>query len=263
MIRIEKNSIKRLATGAISLLVALAVWLIVSLIVNSEFLFPSPALVFKEVGVYLVTPVFYAALFSTLIKILVSFFIALVAAVALAFLSAKVKTAEYALYPFVVIARAAPTVSVVFICLLWFSSRVSPMIVAFLVIFPVLYSSALTGIRGVDSKLVEMASAFKVKRADVIKKLYLPSLFSRLYSDSVSTLSLNVKLVIAAESWAYQVNNNLGTLITQVKTDLETAKLFAVTVLAILLSFALELLLRLIRAVIIKTIERSRLCRSL
>ena len=72
-----------------------------------------------------------------------------------------------------------------------------------------------------------MASAFKVKRADVIKKLYLPSLFSRLYSDSVSTLSLNVKLVIAAESWAYQVNNNLGTLITQVKTDLETAKLFA------------------------------------
>ena len=75
MIRIEKNFIKRLATGAISLLVALAVWLIVSLIVNSEFLFPSPALVFKEVGVYLVTPVFYAALFSTLIKILVSFFI--------------------------------------------------------------------------------------------------------------------------------------------------------------------------------------------
>jgi len=263
LIRISKNSIKRLVTGAISLLVALAIWLILSFLVNSEFLFPSPALVFKEVGVYLVTPSFYAALFSTLVKILISFIVALVAAVALAFLSAKVKVAEYALYPFIVIARAAPTVSVVFICLLWFSSRISPMIVAFLVIFPILYTSALTGIRGVDGKLVEMASAFKVKRADVIKKLYLPSLFSRLYSDSVSTLSLNVKLVIAAESWAYQVNNNLGTLITQVKSDLETAKLFAITVLAILLSFALELLLRLVRVVILKITERSRLCRSL
>ena len=263
MIRINKNSIKRLVAGAISLLVVLAIWLILSFVVNSEFLFPSPVLVFKEVGVYLVTPTFYGALFSTLAKILISFIVSIVVAVVLAFLSAKVKVVEYALYPFIVIARAAPTVSVVFICLLWFSSRISPMIVAFLVIFPVLYTSALTGVRGVDGKLVEMAFSFNVKRADIIKKLYLPSLFSRLYSDSVSTLSLNVKLVIAAESWAYQVNSNLGTLITQVKSDLETAKLFAVTVLAILLSFVLELLLRLIRTAIIKIVERSRLCRSL
>lgn len=252
---------KRVVQNVASIAALAVVWLVVSLIISDDFLFPTPRLILKEVGVYLVTPSFYAALFSTLVKVLISFLISLVAGVALAFLSYNVRWIRTVFYPLLVVMRAAPTMSVVFICLTWFSSRVSPVIVACLVIFPVLYSSALTGLEGVDGKLKEMSALYGVKKTDEVRYLYLPSLFERLYSDSVSTLSLNVKLVIAAEAWASQVNNNLGTLLTAAKGQLETAKLFAVTLLAVLLSFALELSLRGVKA-LVQAIRRKK-CRSL
>ena len=258
----KKETIKKLLQNLISIVVLVIVWLVASLIANSEFLFPSPLSVVKEVCNYLVTPLFYKSVFSTTIKVIVGFLISLVAGVGLAYLSFKSKAVKNLFYPLLVVMRAAPTMSIVFIALIYFSPRVSPVVVSCMVIFPVLYTSALTGLEETDEKLIEMSKFFKVKKSDTVKNLYLPSLFERLYSDSVSALSLNVKLIIAAESWASQVNDNLGTLLTAVKSELETAKLFALTLLAVLLSFALELLLRLVKKSILSS-RRKRQCRNL
>lgn len=258
----NKDTLKKTLQNLISVAVIVVVWLVASIIANSEFLFPSPVLVAAEIGNYLVSFVFYKSLLSTTVKVVIGFLISLILGVGLAYLSFRVQAVKNLFYPLLVVMRAAPTMSIVFIALIYFSPRVSPVVVSCMVIFPVLYTSSLTGLEQTDKKLIEMSKFFNAKKSDTIRYLYIPSLFERLYSDSVSALSLNVKLVIAAESWASQVNENLGTLLTAAKSELETAKLFALTVLAVVLSFALELVLRLVKKLVLKA-RRNRQCRSL
>ena len=71
-----------------------------------------------------------------------------------------------------------------------------------------------------------------------------------LFEGSASGISLNIKLVIAAEVQA-QTMSSLGNLMYNAKWMLETEKLFALTIAAVILSVACEWLIRLIgRAVI-------------
>ena len=230
----------------ITLFLLVGVWYIAAAAVGKEVILPTPHVVIKSTFELFADGGFYLALLSSLLKILISFMIALVFGVAFAVLSANFKIIEKLLYPLIIVQRATPTMSVIFLCLLWFGKNVSPVIVALLVIFPVLYSSVLTAIKSCDKRLIEMSSLYKVKKSTMVKKLYLPYVADTVYSDCVSVLSLTVKLIIAAEALSMS-NMTLGRLMQISNDNLETARLFAVTVVAVLLSVALESVLKLIR----------------
>ena len=230
----------------ITLFLLVGVWYIVAAAVGKEVILPMPHAVIASTFELFADGGFYLALLSSLLKILVSFIIALVFGVALAVLSANFTVFEKLLYPLIIVQRATPTMSVIFLCLLWFGKNVSPVIVALLVIFPVLYSSVLTAIKSCDKRLIEMSALYKVKKTTMVKKLYLPYVADTVYSDCVSVLSLTVKLIIAAEALSMS-NMTLGRMMQISNDNLETARLFAVTVVAILLSVALEFMLKGIR----------------
>ena len=136
---------------------------------------------------------------------------------------------------------------ILIICL---NSRLAPAVVAIIVIFPTMYSSFFAAIRGVDPKLVQMSKVYSVSPKDSLFKLYLPNMAEGLFEGSASGISLNIKLVIAAEVQA-QTMSSLGNLMYNAKWMLETEKLFALTIAAVILSVACEWLIRLIgRAVI-------------
>ena len=208
-----------------------------------------PHIVAEELFALLSSGEFYVTIFNSLWKILLSFFVALTLGALFAVLSATFSPFEKILYPVVVSVRAAPTMSVIFLCLIWFDSKISPMIVSLMVTFPILYTSCLSAIKSCDKRLLEMAKVYSVPKKTVIGRLYLPFVADKVYLDSVSTLSLNVKLIIAAEALA-STNLSLGLTMQVAKANLETARLFAVTVVAILLSVLLELLLKLIRSIV-------------
>lgn len=67
--------------------------------------------------------------------------------------------------------------------------------------------------------------------------------------NSASTFSLNIKLVIAAEALAI-TKNSIGKLMQYTKINLEVEKLFALTIIAIILSYISEALMRLLRKVL-------------
>ena len=230
----------------ITLILLVGVWYIVAIAVGKEVILPMPHAVIVSTFELFADGGFYLALSSSLLKILISFVIALVFGVALAVLSANFIVFERLLYPLIIVQRATPTMSVIFLCLLWFGKNISPVIVALLVIFPVLYSSVLTAIKSCDKRLIEMSALYKVRKATMVKKLYLPYVADTVYSDCVSVLSLTVKLIIAAEALSMS-NLTLGRLMQISNDNLETARLFAVTVVAVLLSVLLEFMLKGIR----------------
>ena len=148
--------------------------------------------------------------------------------------------------------------SLIFLCLIWFSSQISPAIVSFAVLFPMLYTTFLSSLNGVDNKILDMSKVYNVPRSRVILKAFLPHVFYGVFLDLAAALSFNVKLIIAAEAWA-QTRPSIGVAMYKANVNLLTARLFALTVVAIALGFLLEGLMKLIRLFL----RRTKLCRAL
>ncbi len=233
----------------ITIFILIAVWYLVAVIVNAEIIIPMPHIVIVEMGRLLTQGKFYISLLSSLWKIILSFLIAGILGVTLAMLSSAFKPIEHLFYPLIVVVRVTPTMSVIFLCLIWFNSKISPIIVSLAVIFPMFYSSCLNAIKGIDTKLIEMSKLFKVSKSTMIKKLYFPSVASKVYDDSISIISLNVKLIIAAEALA-MTNLTLGQIMQVSKANLGTATLFSITIVAILVSVLLETLLKALKKLV-------------
>ena len=75
----------------------------------------------------------------------------------LAALAAKSKRAEELLAPAVLTIKAVPVASFIILVLIWISSRNLSVCISFLMVFPVIYTNTLNGIRRTDRELLEMA----------------------------------------------------------------------------------------------------------
>ena len=226
------------------------IWAIAAAAMGVSMILPTPAEAVREFFAYLGSSSFWRAVGNTAWRAAYSFVISFVLALAFAILSHFFKTAERLIRPFVAIIRAIPTMAVILILIICLNSRLAPAVVAIIVIFPTMYSSFFAAIRGVDPKLVQMSKVYSVSPKDSLFKLYLPNMAEGLFEGSASGISLNIKLVIAAEVQA-QTMSSMGNLMYNAKWMLETEKLFALTIAAVILSVACEWLIRLIgRAVI-------------
>lgn len=229
----------------LTVIVLVVAWWGFAAIKDYSLLYPKLSEIFSAMIKILGTKTFYSSLLGSLSRVVLSFFIALFLAIALAILSFVSKSVERLLYPVILLIKATPTMCVIFLCILWFKQSVTPMVVASAVIFPTMYGSVLGAIKSCDKDLLEMSKVYKVPTKIKIMRLYIPFVSERVYADATSIISLNVKLIIAAETMA-QTRKSLGVLMQMSYAVFETASLFAYTLAAIILSFLLETLLKLI-----------------
>ena len=141
--------------------------------------------------------------------------------------------------PIVLLIRIMPTMSIILLALIWFNSFQSTILVAFCVIFPMLYTSFCDAIHGVDEDLIEMSKVYKVNKYNQIFKMYLPQTLPMALTGIKSSIGLNLKLVIAAEVLA-QTANSIGVNMQLANIYLNTATLLAWTVVAIILGGVFE-----------------------
>ena len=216
-----------------------AAWAIAAYAVDLPIVLPSVGDTFKGLGQLLGTAEFYVALGGTLLRTLIGFVTALVMALALAVPAAFFKPLEKLLSPLVVIARAIPTMSVILLCLLWVSNRILPVVVSVFIVFPVLYTTVLSAIKGVDEGLKQMSAVYKVPRTRIAGRLYLPQIMPALLTGVQTTLGLMVKLVIAGEVMS-NTARSIGGSMNLAQQYLETDMVLAYTLAAVVLSALLE-----------------------
>ncbi len=226
-----------------SLAIIVALWAITAAYTGNDLLVPSIGSTMDGLGDLLGKSGTYIDIAATLLRALrgfaLSFAVALLLSVAAAFVSLLAKL----LAPVIAVMRSTPTMSVILLCLLWMNNdtQAAPVFVTVLIIFPLLYSAFYTAIAGVDKKLVEMAKVYGVPFFTRITKLYVPSVLPAAFSAVRSTLSLTVKLTIAAEVLA-QTKNSMGVNMQLANLYLDTPVLIAWTLIAIVLGALLEIL---------------------
>lgn len=230
----------------ISLFFSIILWQVLSLWLNKPIILPTPnntaiALIeiFKD-------PMFISIVCSTLYRVVFCFSTTLILAVLLGMLSGFYKSIYSLLNPVVLIFKSVPTMAVILLAIIWLKSENAPILVGFLVTFPLLYQNIVQGIRNVDKNLIEMSKIYKINKFKIIKEIYFPSIKSFLMAGISSALGLNVKIIIAAEVLS-QPQISIGTSFQIEKANLNTAGVFAWSVVAVIIAGLLDIIIKLLQ----------------
>ena len=238
-----KNLIYTVAAAA----VFLAFWKLASVVVAKEILVPSPETTICSLAELVRQGYFWEAVSRTLQRTLAGFGLALAAALVTGTAAGFIKPLNIFFRPFNVIIKAMPTMSVILLAIIWLNSERAPLLVGFLVIFPILYGNVIEGINNIDEKLLEMAKMFRIRRRRVLTGLYLPSIGSYLFAASTTALGLNLKVMISAEVLS-QPKFAIGTELQMEKAFLNTANVFAWTIAVIILVALFDFILKILRS---------------
>ena len=231
--------------GAVVL--ALSVWQAVSWAVGSALLLPGPVTVLGRLCALAVTAAFRRAVAFSFCRIAGGFALALVLAFVLALAAGRWPVVEVLLRPYVLAIKAVPVASFIILALIWMRTSALPLFISFLMVFPILYTNVLAGLRSADGQLLEMARAFRVPWRRQLHSILLPAVEPFLLAGCAVALGMSWKAGVAAEVIGV-VAGSLGERLYDAKIYLQTADLLAWTVVIVALSALFErLVLALLR----------------
>lgn len=242
-----KNLIFPLAAFAL----ILAVWAIAAHAADLPLVLPTPKETFVSFWALLGNGSYWQAVGLSVFRALRSFLYAVAAGAVLAAVAAFSETVEKLLDPVVSVLRSVPTMSIILIAILWLGSKTAPILIAFLITFPLLYQGFLDSLKSVDRGILEMADVYRVSRKDKIFRIYLPAVSEGALSVMKSTVSLSLKIIIASEVMA-QTRQSIGLYMQRAMVTFETAELIAWTVVAVVFSYLLEIVVGIIKKAVVR-----------
>jgi len=230
-----------LRTAAVSSVGLALSWALAATLIGAPFILPGPAAVLADMGTLFAQPAFYRQLTATCSRGFMAFTISAFLSLVLGCASGMSDRASWAIKPWLSVIKSTPVVSIVLIALLWFGSSIVPIFVSILMTLPVMTESLAKGIRQTDPKLLEMARIYRFRKRDALIKIRLGAAFPFFLAGSGSALGLTWKVVVAGEILGLP-RNGLGSSIQSARVQLESVRVFSLTVMAILLSVASEIL---------------------
>lgn len=234
-----KRALKHAAFYAAYALAFVLVWFFVCRAVRNDYIFPSLLEILRAMGKLFGDAFFYSAFLQTLWRAVRAFLFSFLSAAVFAALAKAFPLLEKILAPLVTALRALPTLAIVLILLIWSTPARAPVIVAFIALFPLLYTGIRNAFSTVDSKLVEMCEAYKVPFWKRIWKMYLPVALPYILREAAGGAAFALKLVVSAEILA-STYISVGGILQLSQIYLDTPRTFALTLLVIATGLLLE-----------------------
>lgn len=239
----SRDRLKKSIRIVIPLAFWLGVWQLAALWVDLELLLPAPLTVWDSLRALAVTQTFWLSALFTLLRVALGLLGGSLLGVLLAFLTHFSNWASLLLSPAIRVIRATPVVSFILLVYLWVARANIPGVIAGLMVLPVVWGSVYGGLSAVDGQLLELARAYRFSPWKTLRLIYLPSLRPHFTAGFLTAFGLAWKSGVAAEVLC-PPRLAIGAHIQQARLALETADLFAWTLVILALSLALEALLR-------------------
>lgn len=221
----------------------IAVWEVLSLIINQEFYLPSPFSTFNALVDLLKTSDTYITIIYSTYRTLSGFFISCLLGIVIGYLCGTNQFFFELFTPFIGIIRTVPVMSIIIIAIMWFEDTNVPIFVAFLMCFPIIWTNMVSGIKSTDQKLLQMCKIYNVKKIRVITSVYFYSVMPYVKAAMISALGIGWKVTSAAEVLSLP-KYSIGRYLYDSKVYLEIPYLFAWTVIIITLSYFFETVLK-------------------
>ena len=234
---------KRIWTIGASLIVYLGIWKIISLVIGRSIILPPPGEVLVQTVRFLGTRDAWLKILATSLRALGGFSVSLVLGFFTGLAAGRSRVFKWFSDPFMISVRSIPVLSLILIAIIWFPTEFVPVFICFLIAFPVITGAVASGVRQVDRELLEMAAVYRKSRMAVLRDITLPSVMPYLLNGISTGLGLTWKSVVAAEVLSMPASG-LGTAMQTAQLQLDTAHLFAWTLIVVLMASISEIALR-------------------
>ncbi|MBR0081481.1 MAG: ABC transporter permease subunit [Clostridia bacterium] len=220
----------------------LGIWQLLSILVGSSLLLPSPIESAVSLWKIMCDPLCLRDLGYTFLRLVAGYLIGAVFGILLAILTANVPFFHYVFSPFRLLIKSTPVMSFVLLLLVSVVSNLVPVLVSAIMVAPMLWATTEQAILSLDPKLSEMGRLYFPfpKR---VRTVYLPQMLPQILASAVTALGFAWKSVITAEVLSLP-RFAIGNRMYLSKLYLETSDMVAWTILVVSLSLAMELLLK-------------------
>ena len=226
-----------------SVALVLAVWSVAAQIVGTKFILPTVGETFSELGDVLESKTFWSALGGTFARSGIGFAAATVCFFALFFFCSVFEPCAKIFEPIISALRTLPIMAVSLILAIWAGGYAAPVIVGVLVAVPYMYASVKARNATVEKELKEICVLCGAGRVRTFAALWFPHAAAGLPETLSSGFSFCVKAVVSAEI-LMQTANSIGQLMNLSKIYLETAMLIAFVFSTVILTVAVEYIMR-------------------
>lgn len=228
--------------GAItSLLLFLAFWEWGS-IHYGELILPDPRATFARLSDLLSQGVALSELATTARRALLGFFLAIITGSVLGMFAGLSITASMMSRPIVTLLIGTPPIAWLVLALLWFgASDGTPLFTVFIAVLPIVFVSAMQGMRTLDGQLHDMARVFRLPGLMRFTDIYLPHMLSYLFPAWITALGVSWKVVVMAELLA--TSDGVGAALAVSRSHLDTTATLAWITALVGLLLAVEYLL--------------------
>ncbi len=229
----------RLGRGLLVAAFYLALWQLAAVLVGQPLLVPAPGAVFQRLFVLAGEAHFWQALLASMGRVAAAFLLGVVLGVALAVVTRRWSWSSYLVAPLLSALRATPVSSFIILALVWMGAGAVPVFTGLIMTLPIVWGNVSQGIGSLDPAYEEMGRVFALSPMKRLRYLYLPQIMPSFASACTTSLGMTWKAVIAAEVLGTP-KLAMGSAMYSAKIYLETAELFAWTLVVILLSVAFE-----------------------
>ncbi len=217
----------------------LIVWQLAALLIDNSILMAGPWEVIQAFFHLMPEKSFWLSIAHSFGKISAGFLLAFFGGILIGWLAFLHPVFGEFLAPVISFMKSVPVASFVILALIWMGSGRLSSLITFLVVFPVIYVNTIAGLKSTDKELLEMAQVFSIKGWRKGRCLYWPALLPYLNSSCKTALGMSWKSGIAAEVIGVP-EETIGEQLYLSKIYLNTAELFAWTLVIILVSAGFE-----------------------
>lgn len=230
-----------------SVIFMLVIWKLLAIHFNSDFVIPSPEKTLVTTLKLFTDGRFLEIAGSTVARGLIGFVISLILGIGTGIITGINPYVDAFLRPLLVTIRSVPVISIILLALIWFNPGSVPVFIGMLTMFPFIATNVSDGIRSIDRDLVTMAEFYRVRRERIIRELYIPAIAPFIVSGASSALGIGWRAIIIGEVLS-QPEYGIGTMMQTAQTFLNIDAVIAWTIIAVLISYIFERIIRLIES---------------
>ncbi|MEI6856153.1 ABC transporter permease subunit [Psychrilyobacter sp.] len=184
----------------------------------------------------------YNEILVTLSRLGISLILTYLIGFILAFGIVSSKTLKILIQPGLLFMQSTPIISWILLALIWFDNKYIPIFIICINTIPILVLNIVSGMEGIDKKILEMADIYNISKKDRFYKIQLPSLVRYLLPSTEIILGSSFKVVVMAEVIS-RVSNGIGNGLNIGWLNIETDIILGWTLIIYILSFLVSKLI--------------------
>jgi NitT/TauT family transport system permease protein len=231
--------VKKWLSNGLVIFMFFLVWLLLSSLVNTPLLVPSPTKVLSAFIELIGSTTSSEAILHTFFRLLLASTSSFIIGVIGGLLSGFSPFMKAILHPIATVFRTIPVVSIIVIVLILLGMRFTPYVITFLMLFPISYQATYEGMIRIDSELIDVYHLDDHHPIRMIRYCILPLIAGYLKTALLQSAGLGIKVLVMAEYLA-QTPRSIGYQLYLEKVFLRYDFVFAWTLLLIVLALLFE-----------------------